>query len=117
MNSVTVENRSRDSRVVASAVLANTFWSRMRGLLGRPCPPAGEGLLLEPCNQVHMIGMAYPIDVAFISLEGVVLRVIRNLKPWRMTAPCLGARYALETGVGGLADLAEGDVVAFQPRG
>ncbi|MDP7112781.1 MAG: DUF192 domain-containing protein [Myxococcota bacterium] len=117
MSYVSIENRSRDSVVVASAVLANTFWSRMRGLLGRPCPAAGEGLLLEPCNQVHMIGMGYPIDVAFISLDGKVLRVVRNLKPWRMTAPCLGARYALETGAGGLAELAEGDVVAFESLG
>ncbi len=115
MRRVRVDNRTRDRVLVASASRADTVWTRMRGLLGRPCPPEGEGLLLVPCNQVHMVGMAYPIDVAFISLEGKVLRVGRTRRPWRLTARVLGAVYALETAAGGLDGVAEGDVVAFEP--
>ncbi len=114
MRRVQIENRTRDVVLARSAMLADTVWTRMRGLLGRPCPGEGEGLVLVPCNQVHMFGMAYAIDVAFVSLDGKVLRVVRNLRPWRMTAPCMGARYTIEMASGAMAELREGDVVSFE---
>lgn len=60
-------------------VIAATFGGRMRGLLGTR---AGEGigvLLLAPCSSVHTFGMSYPIDVAFVSGCGTVLKTIRGL--------------------------------------
>ncbi len=115
MRNVRIENRSRGTVLAESAMLADHFWTRMRGLLGRPCPGPGEGIVLVPCNQVHMFGMGYSIDVAFVALDGKVLRVVRGLRPWRMTAPCPGARYTVEMAPGGMADLAEGDGLAFEP--
>ena len=35
-------------------------------MLGRPAPRPGEGLLLTPCSSVHMYGMRFPLDVAFL---------------------------------------------------
>lgn len=114
MNRIRIENRTRGTVLAGSAVLADTMWTRMRGLLGRPCPEEGEGLVLVPCNQVHMFGMGYAIDVAFVALDGKVLRVVRNLRPWRMTAPCMGARYTIEMAQGAMADLHQGDAVSFE---
>ncbi len=40
-------------------------------MLGRPAPKAGEGLLLTPCQSVHMYGMRFPLDVAFLESQTV----------------------------------------------
>ncbi len=54
---------------------AVTAWARMRGLLGRS--PHDMVLVLAPCKAVHTFGMTHPIDIAFISHDGYVLRVSR----------------------------------------
>lgn len=51
--------------LVASLHLADTFWPRLKGLLGTAALSEGEGLLLRPCNCVHTCGMRYAIDVFF----------------------------------------------------
>ena len=68
-----------DGRVVAAAALADTADSRRKGLLGTD---AVEGALwITKCPSVHMMGMRYPIDVAVVDRDGVVIKVA-TLKPW-----------------------------------
>lgn len=78
---------------------ANTFWRRMRGLLGRASLNEQEGLLIHPCGQVHTVGMRFPIDVIFLNRQGLVLKVVHALKPWRQ-ARARRARYTLELAAG-----------------
>lgn len=80
-------------------IRARTFWRRARGLLGCAPPGPRTGLLLASCSAVHTFGMAYAIDVAFISAEGRVLQWRQGLKPWRV-ALCLGAIAVVEMRVG-----------------
>ncbi|RMG57045.1 MAG: DUF192 domain-containing protein [Gammaproteobacteria bacterium] len=76
----------------------------MRGLLFRPCPEADGGLLIRPCNSVHMFGMRYPLDVVFLDRQGIILRAIEGLRPWRAAwAP--RAHAALELAAGSIARL------------
>ena len=98
-----VTNTGRDTIVGVRVVLADRWLARLRGLLGQPEPAAGEGLLLSPCSSVHMVGMRYPIDVAFLDREGRVLAVRQALRPGLHTAACRGARYTLELPAGTLA--------------
>lgn len=79
--------------------IAATPLARARGLLGRPPPPPGAGLLLVPAASVHALGMRVPIDVAFLDERLVVLSVVAPLRPWRI-AGCRGARAALELRAG-----------------
>ena len=74
-------------------------YDRMRGLLYRPEPSAGSGLLIDPCSSVHTFGMSYPIDVVFLDENLRVLRCIDSVAPWRMLA-CRGARMTLELRAG-----------------
>ena len=84
------------------AGLALGAWERLVGLLGRSGLDEGDGLWLEPCDSVHMLGMRFPIDVAFLDREGRVLRTAESLRPWRATWPVRGARCALELPAGTL---------------
>jgi uncharacterized protein len=79
-----------------------TAFGRMRGLLGRPAPAAGEALWLRPCRSIHTIGMRYAIDVLFLDRHGTVLRARRDLPPGRLAFAPRGAASVLECGGGSI---------------
>jgi uncharacterized membrane protein (UPF0127 family) len=94
-----------DARLIDSATgrellgrlrLAVNPWTRFRGLLGTPRLAADQGLWLEPCNSVHMFGMAYPIDVVYLDREGTVVRILPHLRPWHLGPIVWGARSVVE---------------------
>ena len=103
MKTVRVSNRTRDSVLAERAGHATGFFERARGLLGRPQPGPGEGLVLEPCNSVHMWFMGYPLDVVFADAEQRVTGLVEDLRPWRMSKVFWGSRYAIELPVGIIA--------------
>jgi uncharacterized membrane protein (UPF0127 family) len=53
-------------------------------LLGRDSLAAGSALILAPCSSIHTFFMRFPIDVAFVDREGVILRIAADLRPWRI---------------------------------
>lgn len=90
-----------DGRPVAPLAVADTLRSRRRGLLGTS--GVVGALWLTRCPSVHMIGMRYPIDVAVVDRQGVVLEV-RTLRPWvGLTRPRLRAAATIEAGAGAMA--------------
>jgi uncharacterized membrane protein (UPF0127 family) len=77
--------------------LATTRRARRRGLLGRD---GFEGaLVLRPCRQVHTIGMRFPIDVAFCTRDGRVLRVA-TMPPRRVSPVVWRSRFVVEAAAG-----------------
>lgn len=64
--------------------LAAGFRQRLLGLLASPPPPAGTALLIAPCRAVHTVGMRYPIDIVFLSRDGRVVRICRQVAPMRV---------------------------------
>ena len=77
--------------VTPRLVRADTMWTRMRGLLGRGALAPSEGLWISPCNSIHMFFMRFPIDAVFIDEKLQVVRVVEDLKPWRMSR---GGKFA-----------------------
>ncbi len=73
---------------------SNAF-ERMRGLLFRKQLKKNQALWIEPCPSVHTVGMKYSIDVVFMDKDGLVLKVVDNLKPMRM-AMCKNAIVSFE---------------------
>lgn len=78
---------------------ANTFFTRLRGLLGRDGLPEGHGLLLSPCAAIHCSGMKFTIDAVFLDGEFRVLRVAQHLAPGGKAAQ-KGAKHVLELQAG-----------------
>ena len=87
------------------AEMADTFLRRFLGLMGRRKLPPGRGLLLAPCNSVHMCFMRFAIDVIYLDDDDRVLKVARNLWPWLGLSLCPGARAVLEVTAGEAARL------------
>jgi uncharacterized membrane protein (UPF0127 family) len=72
--------------VCESCLVAESPWLRVKGLLGRAELPDGEGILLRPASSIHMAFMRFPIDAVFLARDLTVLKVVRELAPWRMAA-------------------------------
>lgn len=84
------------------ARVARTFLQRSRGLIGRPPPPHGEGMLITKCSAIHTFFMSYPIDATFIDSAGRPVRTVRDIPPWRpFVWGGLRARAVLETAAAG----------------
>jgi len=106
---------ARTNRPVASVVeLAATRAQRNRGLLGRNGLAPSTALILLQCFSVHTAFMRFSIDVVFIDRHGRAMKIVRDLRPWRI-AMALRAHAVVELAAGGLSDLAVGDRVYLDP--
>ncbi len=85
------------------ACLADRWWARLRGLLGRRGLTQGEALIISPCSGIHTLGMRFPIDVVFVDRDWVVLELAEAVPPWRIGPICLRARHAIELPSGTIA--------------
>ena len=88
--------------VCEQGVVADTAWSRSKGLLGRSGMGEQEGLWIQPTSSIHMWFMRFAIDVVWAADDGRVLKLVEGIGPWRMSF-CRGAKVALELPVGAIA--------------
>ena len=93
---MTITNETRQHTIADKAARAGSFLARGRGLMLAPPLPAGGGLVIEPCNSIHMFFMRYPLDIIFASSDGRVVFMYRGIKPWRMGRVVRGAKMAIE---------------------
>src|SRR4051812_48083653 len=92
--------RTEDGRAVCERCsVAATVRTRTRGLLGRNDLPAGTGIWIRPTNSIHMFFMRFAIDAVFLDRQDTVLRIVPELRPWRM-ASCRRARSVVELRAG-----------------
>ena len=90
--------------VCAELAIADRFWPRFRGLLGRRGIEPDEGLLIRPARSIHMFWMRFAIDALFLDDQGEIRHIASDLRPWRM-ASCRGAREVVELRAGRAAQL------------
>src|SRR3954464_4430228 len=79
-------NRTRHAHLATALAVANTHWTRLRGLLGLASDDFrnGSGLWIVPCHGVHTLGMGFPIDVAYLDRNLKVIHVETDLQPCRL---------------------------------
>lgn len=117
MRQVLVHNRTRGTVVAQSAGLADSFFARLRGLIGRRALRPGEGLVIRPCSSIHTCFMSFPIEVLFIGEGNRVLVATKPVVPWRIGPIVPAASYVIELPVGAVAasQTAQGDTVELLP--
>lgn len=79
--------RVNDGARLWTVDVAGSWFARLRGLIGRPSLPPGEGLYFPGTNGVHMLFMRFAVDCVFLSgphADGTrqVVAVRPNLRPW-----------------------------------
>ncbi|MBQ1855861.1 MAG: DUF192 domain-containing protein [Anaerovibrio sp.] len=83
--------------------VADNFLKRFLGLMGRFRLDPNTGILLTPCNSIHMMFMRFPIDVIFYDDDYKVVKIATNLKPWTGICVAPGAKGVIELPAGTLS--------------
>ena len=91
-------NQTRQAYLATSLAVANTHWTRLRGLLGLAADDFrnGSGLWIIPCHGVHTLGMGFPIDVVYLDRALTVIDVQTEVRPWRFAPVRRHATSVLE---------------------
>jgi len=80
-----VYNKTKKKVLAEDLMVANTFYSRLKGLLGEKRLSEGKALWIKDCPSVHTFFMNFNIDVIFLNDKMQVTRVVKDLPPWRCT--------------------------------
>ncbi len=98
--------------------LADGIWSRFWGLMGRKGLPDGAALLLKPSSSIHTAFMRFAIDVVFLDRSLRVVKVVPQMRPFRVAIAFGGAYSALELNAGAAAkaQVQTGDQLALVDR-
>jgi uncharacterized protein len=91
-------NLTRQTELATALAVADTHWTRLRGLLGLNASNFGHGcgLWIVPCRGIHTLGMGFPIDVVYLDRAQTVIHIERELRPWRLAPVTLQAASVLE---------------------
>jgi uncharacterized membrane protein (UPF0127 family) len=114
MRVVRVVNRSSGTILAEQAELANNYWTRFMGLMGRGQLAPGTGLVLQPGGGIHMWFMRIPLDVIHVDKHERVTHVLRGIKPWRFGPLFVGNKYAIELPVGAANGTQVGDQIGLE---
>jgi len=95
---VYVYNRTRETFVATEARVANGYFTRLVGLLGktRRWAKPGRGLWIIPSHGVHTIGMLFALDLVFLDRNLVVVHVEEHVRPFRISKVSLKTASILE---------------------
>ena len=109
-------NESTDKFLAIKADRTDNLWTRFRGLLGRKFLNDGEGMIMAPCKGVDTMFMRFAIDLVYVDKKGAVVKVKRNLRPWRISPYQMNARMVLELPVGSIdtTDTKIGDQIKIE---
>ncbi len=106
---------ARTGMVIARRIMmADNYWLRLRGLVGRPVLQPGEAMWITPCQQVHTQFMKVPLDLIFIDKHLVVKHVISGIKPWRFSPWVKEAHAVIEMTASDVLSVQVGDLLVLE---
>lgn len=110
-----VFNQTQNVPLITRGRIANSFWSRLRGLLGAVPLQKEEGLILVAEKSIHTFFMSFPIDVVYVDKTYRVIRADANMVPYRIGPIITQSAYVLELAAGTIAATATkvGDQLKF----
>ncbi|NLD46588.1 MAG: DUF192 domain-containing protein [Clostridiaceae bacterium] len=93
-------NQTRGVILADSCDIADSFLKRFLGLMPKTSLSLGSGLLITPCNSIHMFFMKFPIDAVFIDKDYNIIYMIENFMPWKCSKIIKHAHSVLELPAG-----------------
>ncbi len=95
-------NLTNNAVLADRARVADTFWTRLVGLLNRKSLEKGEALILKPCSSIHTFFMRFSIDVLFLDKKGKVIGLFSVFRSFRVSPVYFGVYLAIELPAGTL---------------
>jgi uncharacterized protein len=93
---VFVYNKSKETFLSFRVRVADSFLSRMIGLLGKRSLRPDGGAWIVPANSIHTVGMLFSFDLVMIDKDFRVVNVKEMVRPFRIVLPKLRAESVLE---------------------
>jgi uncharacterized protein len=79
---------------------ADTFFLKLKGLLGRQSIAKNECLIIPKAMQIHTFFMKFPIDIIFLDKNKKVIFLYHNFPSYKLTKIFFRAKYVLELHAG-----------------
>lgn len=98
MKRIEIKNITKNKIIVDNGYMANTFLTRLKGLLGKREIEDNEGICIYPCKSVHTFFMQFPIDIVFIDRDNKIIHITENLRHYRISKYVKNAEYVIEIG-------------------
>ncbi|OFZ31805.1 MAG: hypothetical protein A2622_03580 [Bdellovibrionales bacterium RIFCSPHIGHO2_01_FULL_40_29] len=80
--------------------LAETFWQRGRGLLGRKSLSSTQAMWIQRTNNIHTFFMKFSIDCIFVNRKLEIVKIVSSIPPFRLVGPYWKAQSVIETSAG-----------------
>jgi uncharacterized protein len=111
-----VTNQTKSKLLGDKIGRADSFGSRLQGLMGVKELPMGHGLHIAPCNSIHTFFMRIDIDAIFLTKELKVVHVTHSMVPWRAGKIHFSAHSVLElpSGTAKASGIELGDLLVFE---
>ncbi len=107
---IKIIRKNTSETIIEKVKIANTIKDKTLGLMFKKEMSGYDGLLILNCNAIHTHFMRFNLDAVFLDKENKVVKIIRNIKPWRFTKFYWKANKVLESQAGSITDsLKEGD--------
>ncbi|MGC8816761.1 MAG: DUF192 domain-containing protein [Candidatus Hadarchaeum sp.] len=108
-NGFRLVDRTTRATIARRVMLANSFFSRLRGLMFRKSLLPGEALFFifarPGRNSVHMFFVRFPIDLIYLDAGFRVVEVRNSLRPWRFHRSRVVSSYLIELPAGTVSRL------------
>jgi uncharacterized membrane protein (UPF0127 family) len=95
-------NTTRNTVLADHVIVADSAFSRLKGLLGKKRLENNHALILKPCNSIHTFFMAFSIDVLFIDKQNKVIEALSCIAPFRMSKIYIRSACVIELPAGSI---------------
>lgn len=92
--------------------LADSFKSKLVGLLNKDGLNNNEGIFLKNCSSIHCFFMKFTIDAIYISKDMKVVYK-ETIKPWKIGKLVKNCHHVLELAEGMAKDVEIGDYISL----
>jgi len=114
---MSVRNRTRGSLLAKTLLTLNAHFVKTLRHLNSTGIPHDCALWITPCQAIYTVGMKKPVDIAFLSKEGRVVKMYRNFPPNCLAESSPDAVTALELPSNTLSEskTRTGDLIEIDP--
>lgn len=91
-----LKNKAKEQVISQKVILCKSFFSRLKGLLGRKKFSEGEALILTHTSRVHSFFMQFAIDLIFLDKNKKVLATEINFLQNKISPQVENSYYVIE---------------------
>ena len=95
-----IQHGDKAELLIENLELAESFFARGKGLLGRKSLSPNSALWIKPCNNIHTFFMNFAIDCIFVNKKMEIEKIVSVVKPYKIIGPFWKASSVVETAAG-----------------